>query len=196
MEHLITIIDNIPKILQYFVSGIIFIMIVRTFSIKKFAENYTIIFSCVISYLFVSLVETINRLTLNVNVLKEPIVISGISVVLAIILAFIFAGVFNSEWFKKITIRLFHKTLYDDIWQDVFDFKNGTNLKIFMKNKTYYIVGHYKYNEEKGNDSWMALSAYGKYDSHNNKPIGMCYHDNENVIITIRINDVETIEVF
>lgn len=102
----------------------------------------------------------------------------------------------NSEWFKKITLKFFHKTLYDDIWQDIFDFKNGTNLKLFMKDTTYYIIGHYRYSEEKGNDSWMALSAYGKYDKENGKVIGPCYHDKESVIITVRINDIEHIEVF
>lgn len=74
--------------------------------------------------------------------------------------------------------------------------KRGTNLKIYIKDKDYYIVGHYKFNEEKGDESWMALSAYGKYSKEKNEPIGQCYHDKENVIITIRMRDVEQIEVF
>lgn len=177
-------------------SGIIFIMIIRTFSIKRFAENYTIVFSCVFSYLFVSFILSINELTVNNDIIKKPIVVSGISVVMSVLSALLFAFILNSEGFKKITLKYFHKTLYDDIWQDVFDFKNGTNLKLMIKGEAYYIIGHYKFSEEKGNDSWMALSAYGKYSKKKGEPIGAVYHNNENVIITIRISDVEQIEVF
>lgn len=196
IEFLVEIIKNVPNILQYFVPGIIFIMIIRIFSIKKFAENYTIIFSCVISYVFVSFVQTINELFIKEDVVKEPIVTSGIAVLFSLILGFWLALMFNSGWFKKITLKIFHKTLYDDIWQDVFDFKNGTNLKITIKDKPYYIIGHYRFSEEKGEESWMALSAYGKYSKEKNESIGQCYHDKENVIITIRMSDVEQIEVF
>lgn len=196
IEHIVSIIDNIPKILQYFFPGIIFIMLIRTFSIKKFAEKYTIVSSCVISYLFVSLIGTVNSLTVNVDALKEPIVVSGIAMLLSFVTGILMALMFNSEWFKKITLIYFHKTLYEDIWQDIFDFKNGTNLKLYIKDKKYYIVGHYRYSEEKGDESWMALSAYGMYTKKEGKPIEPLYHDKENVIITVRMRDVEQIEVF
>lgn len=182
--------------MQYFCPGIIFIMIIRTFGFKKFAEKYTVIISCVISYLFVSLVGTANDLLFHIQALRKPLVVSGISMLVSLILGILLSLVFKSETFKKMTLKCFHKTLYDDIWQDVFDFKNGTNLKVYMRDKTYYVVGHYKYNEEKGDDSWMALSAYGMFDKANNKPVGLSYVDNENVIITLRMRDIEHIEVF
>lgn len=78
----------------------------------------------------------------------------------------------------------------------MFDFKKGTNLKIYIKDKDYYIVGHYKFNEEKGDESWMALSAHGIYNKETGRVVGQDYHSNDNVIITIRMREVEQIEVF
>ena len=196
IEHLLILIDNAPKILQYFVPGIVFIMIMRVFCLKKFAANYTIVLSCVISYLFVSLIETTNRLTVNWDSLKEPIVISGIAILLAIISSVVAALMLKSEWFKKFTLKFFHKTIYEDIWQDVFDFKKGTNLKLYMRDKDYYIMGHYRYNEEKGEESWMALSAPSTRDKDTNKIIGISYETKESVITTIRMCDIEKIEIF
>lgn len=196
IEHLNEIIDNIPNILQYFVPGVIFIMIIRSLSFKRFAENYTIVFSCVISYLFVSLIGMINELKIKSESLKEPIVISGIAVLIAILLAFFLSIIFNSKCFKDFTLKYFHKTLYDDIWQDVFDFKNGTNLKVYIKDKEYYIMGHYRFSEEKGEESWMALSAHTYRNKETNEIIGLDYSKNEKVLVTIRIYDIEHIEVF
>ena len=68
-------------------------------------------------------------------------------------------------------------------------------MKLYMKDKKYYIIGHYRYSEEKGDESWMALSAYGMYTKKEGKPIEPRYHDKENVIITVRMRDVEQIEV-
>lgn len=196
IEYIVNVIDDIPKILQYFVPGVVFIVIIRTFSLKNFARNYTIIFSCVISYLFISLVGTVNSLTINRDVFREPIVVSGISILLALVTGVSVALLFNSEYFKEYTLKYFHKTLYDDIWQDVFDFKNGTNLKIYIKDRNYYIIGHYKFNEEKEENSWIALSAYSMYSKEQNELIEPSYSDNENVLITLRMKDIEHIEVF
>lgn len=43
---------------------------------------------------------------------------------------------------------------------DVIDFKNGSNLKVFFKEKENYLIGQYKCYEEKGADSWFALTGY------------------------------------
>lgn len=78
------------------------------------------------------------------------------------------------------------------------DLKNGSNLRLYLKDKNYYIVGHLKYFEENGNDSWIALSAFSKrykddktlLENENN------YSDNSNYIITVRLSDVEYIEIY
>lgn len=78
------------------------------------------------------------------------------------------------------------------------DLENGSNLRLYLKDKNYYIVGHLKNFEEKGNDSWIALSAFSKRNKEDkslleNEPN---YSDNSNYIITVRLSDVEYIEIY
>ena len=109
-----------------------------------------------------------------------------------------------SQWkyFKKLTVKLFHKTLNDDIWRDVLDLKHGSNLKVYLKDKDYYIIGHHKNHEENGNDSWLALSSFGKYDKETNanykKEPNFTENNRENEfrIITVKFSDIEHIEIF
>lgn len=95
-------------------------------------------------------------------------------------------------------IRLFHKTPNDDIWRDVLDLENGSNLKVYLKDKDYYIIGHHKNHEEKGEDSWLALSGYGKFDKITNENYMQepNFINNSAVIITVRFSDIDYIEIF
>lgn len=131
-----------------------------------------------------------------------PIMNSALSIVLGILFVSITAVLSQQTFFKNITVKLFHKTFNDDIWRDVLDLENGSNLKVYLKGKDYYIIGHHKSHEENGNDSWLALSAFAKYDKETNKNYKNepDYTDddikNEYNIITVKFSDVEHIEVF
>lgn len=95
-------------------------------------------------------------------------------------------------------VKTFHKTPNDDIWRDVLDLEQGSNLKVYLKNQDYYIIGHHKNHEEKGNDSWLALSGFCKMDKHTNGNYESepSFLGQDNIIITIRFSDIEHIEIF
>lgn len=126
------------------------------------------------------------------------IINSGLSIIIGILSVCIITILSQRKWFKKITIKLFHKTLNNDIWRDIFDLENGSNLKVYLKDQDYYIIGHLKNHEEKGNDSWIALSAFAKFDKETNKNYKNepSYLDKKDVIITVRFSDIEHIEIF
>ena len=79
--------------------------------------------------------------------------------------------------------------------------QRGRNYRVntaYLKGKDYYIIGHLKNYEEKGDNSWLALSAFAKFDrinnkNYNNEPNHM---DNNKVFITIRFTDIEYIEIY
>lgn len=95
-------------------------------------------------------------------------------------------------------VKLFHKTVNDDIWRDVLDLDKGSNLKVYLKDKDFYIIGHHKNHEEKGADSWLALSAFAKFDKESNTP---CKNEPSHLgdttaIVTLRFSDIDYIEIF
>lgn len=188
---------NLPLLLQYIVPGYLTIM-ATIFSLSKKVEKKNImIFSCVISYVLISFISLI-RIRYFKNIPDNAIVNSGLAIILGFIFACIIAIISQRKWFKIITIKLFHKTLSNDIWRDIFDLEKGSNLKVFLKDKDYYLIGHLKNYEEKENDSWLALSAFAKFDKFTNK---LCenepvYLKNSSVYIAIRFSDIECIQIF
>ena len=94
-------------------------------------------------------------------------------------------------------IKVFHHILNDTIWSDIINCKVGANLKVYLKDKDYFIIGQYRLNEENGEDSWFALSGYAKCDIKTNEIISTTnYLNNKNVFISFRLKDVDHIEVF
>lgn len=95
-------------------------------------------------------------------------------------------------------MKLFQNTLNDNIWLDVFDWENGTNLKVYLKGQDYYIIGGLKNMDENGDDSWLVLNGFAKYDvntnqNYKNEP---SYIGEWDVKIAVRMADVEHIEIF
>lgn len=123
---------------------------------------------------------------------------SALAIIAGIIIVSLIAILSQQKQFRKITVKLFHKTLNDDIWRDVLDLEHGSNLKVYLKDKDYYIIGHHKNHEEKGNESWIALSGFAKFDkeTNNNYKNEPSYLDKQNIIITLRFSDIEHIEIF
>lgn len=155
--------------------------------------------SCVISYILIAL---ISLLRLKINLFKlipdTPILNSGISIILGTIISILISIVFTSNWFSEFMILLFHKTPNDDIWRNVLDFKNGSNLKVYLKNENCYVIGHHKNLEEKGEESWITLSGFAKFDKKTNENYmnEPSYIDDESVTYMIRLSDIEHIEIF
>ncbi len=164
---------------------------------KKIDTKNILILSCVISYALLSIMSLI-RIKWLVWLPNTAIINSGLSIVFGVLFVCLIAILSQRKWFRKITVKLFHKTLNNDIWRDVLDLENGSNLKVYLKDKDYYVIGHHKNHEENGNDSWIALSAFAKFDkttnkNYKNEPV---YLDRKDVIITIRFSDIEHIEIF
>lgn len=59
---------------------------------------------------------------------------------------------------NKIFLKINYKSIHNDIWNDIIDYKNGTSLRIICNDAIYtgILVAH----EEKGTDSWFVLRDY------------------------------------
>lgn len=191
------VLDNLPLILQYLVPGYLAAKWFEFTLSKKIDTKNLLIFSCAVSYSFLSLISLL-RIKWLKAIPDTAIINSALSIIIGIIIVSVIAVLSQRKWFKNLTVKLFHKTLNDDIWRDVLDLDNGSNLKVYLKDKDYYLIGHHKNHEEKGNDSWLALSGFAKFDKETNKNYKNepSYINNEKIVITIRFSDIEHIEIF
>lgn len=158
--------------------------------------------ACVVSYILISNISwfrELNSATYFINKFpNNPIINSAIAFFIGTIFSIILSIVVSRKCFSKITVSLFHRTLNDDIWHDILDLENGSNLKIFPKDKDYYVIGHHKNHEELGADSWLAISGYALYNKETDMPYKNkeYYLGNLNIIYTIKFSDIEHIEIF
>ena len=167
---------------------------------NKKASKYIPIISCIISYLLLSLVSVMR--VKNIFGIKSspdtPFINSAISSIIGIVVTAIIAIIINRKWFINLSIWAFHKTPYDNIWMDVLDFTNGSNLKVYLKDEPFYIIGHYLSHEDNKKDSWFVITAFTKIDRntnqiYNNEP---SYSDNPEIKYVFRLSDVEHMEIF
>lgn len=195
IKDLINSVNNISIILQYFVPGYCFIFILQLLTYKKIETKLILLFSCIISYISIIFLTTINDF-IKLNYLQNI----APKICLAIIICSIFSIAVSKIWisntWNRFLIKHFNRTTHDTVWKDIIDFKNGSNLKVYLKDKDYYIIGHYKLSEMDTNNPWFVLSAYGKYNIKENKPINKVYHNDSDVYITFRLSDVDYMEIF
>ena len=183
------LIQNIPSVLQYFLPGYWAIVLFNFLILKKINKKTVFILCCLLSYLSITIISLFYQ---SENVL----IISGLSFALLTIMSVLASIIYSSKWFKKILVKLFHKTPHSDIWRDVLDLDNGSNLKIYFKNNDTGIIGHHVVHEENGDNSWFAVSAPIKFSAKNDTITNDDNQNNEDYVITFRLSDVERIEIF
>lgn len=197
--EMILLLDSIPKVLQYFIPGYWSLFIFRYFCSKRMSNYMMNLMSCVVSYMLMAII-TFMRVKIGFLLLMpdNALVNSAIAIFMGTVLSICIALIVSRKWFSNVMVYWFHKTTNDDIWRDVINWKDGSNLKIYLKDQEYYLIGHQKNMEEKGEESWIAISAFGKFDKKTNENYREepSYLDDENVIYTVRLSDIEHMEIF
>ena len=197
--EMILLLDSIPKVLQYFIPGYLSLFIFRYFCSKRMSNYMMNLMSCVVSYILMAII-TFMRVKIGFLLLipDNALVNSAIAIFMGTVLSICIALIVSRKWFSNVMVYWFHKTTNDDIWREVINWKDGSNLKIYLKDQEYYLIGHQKNMEEKGEESWIAISAFGKFDKKTNENYREepSYLDDENVIYTVRLSDIEHMEIF
>lgn len=118
---------------------------------------------------------------------ERAIILSFIAISLSIITVIIT----ELKPVNKTLLKINHKSIHNDIWLDVVDYKKGTTLRIVCEDAIY--IGVLYVHEEKGNESWFVLDDY--IIEENNKENKA--EDNEYPTrLAINIKDVKRIELF
>lgn len=189
-------------ILQYFIPGFLCLIIFKGITGTNMSNTYTAIFSCVFSYILLSMSELLFIWIKPLKLFSTNIYIrSIISIVIGLILSIIFGVCYHTKRLGKIIKSISGKTQYQRIWRDIIDLDNGSNLKIYVKNDSYYVYGHFRNVEEYEDDPYIAVFGYGKYNKVTNElienEIDYMNEDlkNDNHIYMIKMSNVDHIEI-
>lgn len=195
METISQILENIPVLLQYYLPGLWTITVFKYFCSKEIQTESQTILACVVSYVLLSISDLLSNVPF-LGVIKDSVLgRSGVSIILGTLLALLVSSIFCAKWFSGVMVTLFHKTPNDNIWRDVLDLTHGSNLKLYIRDADYYIIGHHRNIEEKGDDSWIVLTEFIKHGKADDRVIET--HDGkEKDMIAIRLSDVEYAEIF
>ena len=193
--NLTEIIDAIPKIIDYFLPGYVFLVAFAFFTSSKNTLNeiYHIVACVVISKLILlfdgviwGFINYLHREISNYPNLKM-VLVSISSLVYAILLAL----VVESDWLNKFCSLINNKSVHDDAFRNTLDY-NGSTLMMTCDDDT-VITGRLAYYEEKGEDSWFVLEDYviGDQVFQQDKPTNNFHRS-----MMIRLRNTKRIEVY
>ena len=195
MKTISQILENIPVLLQYYLPGLWTITVFKYFCSKEIQKESQTILACVVSYVLLSISDLLSNILFLGGIKVSVLGKSGISIILGTLLALLISSVFCAKWFSGVMVALFHKTPNDNIWRDVLDLTNGSNLKLYIRDADYYIIGHHRNIDEKGDDSWVVLTEFIKHNKNDNRVIET-HEGKKDDMIAIRMSDVEYAEIF
>lgn len=195
MKTISQILENIPVLLQYYLPGLWTITVFKYFCSKEIQKESQTILACVVSYVLLSISDLLSNIPFLGGIKISVLGKSGISIILGTLLALLISSVFCAKWFSGVMVALFHKTPNDNIWRDVLDLTNGSNLKLYIRDADYYIIGHHRNIDEKGDDSWVVLTEFIKHNKNDNRVIET-HEGKKDDMIAIRMSDVEYAEIF
>lgn len=140
--------DIIPKLLDLFIPGFIFLVTCKYFGQSKDEDfNVTAIRSVVLSYIF-QLVSSVICGWFG----KSGIIVTIIAIILSFVIAIIVVKTRITKAYKKVTKCIGKITGSCDIWHDLFDLNKGSYIRFFTKynGQEVSVVGNVKFFEAYG----------------------------------------------
>lgn len=175
--------------MEYFIPGFIFITIFQLLTSRK-VSTYQIILSVVISYILKAVCSIGHNFILQDTIFtwdKRVIILS----LLAILLSVFLVVITELKSVNRFLSHINHKSIHNDIWQDVIDYKNGTTLRLICNDAIY--TGVLLIHEEKGNESWFILEDYIVEESINEYKAEDYPYPTR---LAVNLKDVKRVELF
>ena len=175
--------------------GFLFITLYQYQTSRKFKHVGYIAISCVIaSYIIKNILILSHQLILH-SIVFEKYAKIIIECVFAFLLSSLCVAITESKPFNKVYSWLNHKSIHEDIWRDVIDYKLGTTLIIYCNNETVSYTGKLWTHEEKGLESWFVLKDYiinyiNKDEKINSRDIPL------KTTIAINLKNIDRIELY
>ena len=182
-----------PDLLMYFIPGYLAIATYRFISSINKHGDYDFIASCVISYLCISLIKLIFPSVAAESNSNAILTIS--SCLLAIVSSGVISLIVKNTFVKRMLGRYFKispasTVIVNSIKVD----GNGTTMRIYFKDRGYYVEGAVATVSPDKDDPWIALQYYTLYSIDDNRQIGKYAKRNDRFLLNA--NDAQHIEVW
>lgn len=198
LDNLSGLIEAIPLVMIYVVPGYLLLRI-SNFQLAKKADQdqYILIKSLVVSFVFVSAGETLWGYLFPGSQPLQDIAFRNTMIISAAVAGFLWSRFLISPTFERILYSLgIHKTLHGDMWGDIVDFEYGLWLMVYIPtDKVVYAGKLRKYKEAEGHGNYTVfLSNYTLYDYRAN--ILKDYVKDNDKWVSLNSKDIGRIELF
>jgi hypothetical protein len=157
LDNISAMVDAIPLILIYIVPGYI-ILRISNFQLSRKADHdqYVLIKSLVISFVFVSVEESIWNLVFpGTQTLCNP-AFRNFVIASSLVAGFLWSRFLTSALFERTLVGLgIYKTLRSGIWSDVVDFEHGLWLMVYVPADKVIYAGKLR--------RYVEIETYGNY---------------------------------
>ena len=184
----------IPDLINLFLSGFIFVYTFDWLNGKKRDISLITIWSLFVSFLvqsFYSILHGFILVDIQFNIPAKAIIYSITGLLLALLLTYIK----NSKIFIRLLRKLNHKSINDDIFDDIIDYDKITMMQVYIKSSDIYYIGRFSFREENGLNSWISLIYYVCVDRKTNEVLFDPEEAKHDSSVAIKLCDVERIEI-
>lgn len=184
----------VPNLINLFLSGFIFISTYNWINNKKYDVSILLVQSLFISVLVKAFYSALHVFILPNYSFNNSIKILVYSLT-GFLLAFISTRFMTTKFPQKFLYIANNKSINDNIFDDMIDYKKRTMMKIYIKSSDIYYLGRFAFREEKGIESWIALIDYYCLNIKDDDISFDPGHDNLKSSVVINLREVERIEI-
>lgn len=164
---------------------------------KKLSSVAFNIGSCVISYISLCIIALLRTLKHFQNLPNTVFVNSGLSILFCIVCGSLFTLALCSDKIKNLIVDVFHITTNNNVFDDTIDYKNGSSVTVYLKDKDYYITGNFRATDEGKDKQYLVLNMFAKWTLEHEIIEDYNVNKNpENANIIIKFEDIDYIQVF
>ncbi|MCD7757663.1 MAG: hypothetical protein LUH45_05770 [Clostridiales bacterium] len=159
MTETLTIINNIPVMLEYFIPGLIFFAIIYALTPMRFKSDFVFCVASVVASVLIKGIISLVDLLLPTDVNIPSSIYLLILVSIAAVLAFVTVRLYRCKKINTLVVNATAKSLYKNLWEWVLDFDEASYVIFHLKSGD-VVEGYVCAIEENGDASWVELFDY------------------------------------
>ena len=192
MDEILKTVNGLFTLVNFWLPGYLFLLTLRRLTGgKSDAGAQSNLLAVVVSLLIRLGASALPALRGSAETL-QPYSVCAFYCLLALVLALLLSLLYRSKRMGDFFSALFVRSLHDDMWAAIIDFKRGTMLRVTLKNGN-RVYGGFHAVEEKGNESWLALDSYYVEDRDGTE-LANAKKRREGALFVFRVSEIERFE--